>query len=62
MFKADVNDKYTKLEIVGDLKDICTDLTHILSAINERLSEKRCTNWAYVPCNVYKRIYGWHLL
>ena len=26
MFKADVNDKYTKLEIVGDLKDICNDL------------------------------------
>lgn len=40
MFKADVNDKYTKLEIVGDLKDICVDLTRILSAINERLSEK----------------------
>jgi len=40
MLKADVNDKYTKLEIVGDMKDICTDLTRILSAINERLSEK----------------------
>lgn len=40
MLKADVNKEFTKLEIVGDLKDICTDLTHILSAINERLSEK----------------------
>lgn len=40
MFKADVNDKYTKLEIVGDLKDICADLSRILVAVNERLSEK----------------------
>lgn len=40
MFKADVNDKYTKIEIVGDLKDICTDLSRILLAVNEKLSEK----------------------
>lgn len=40
MFKADVNDEYTKLEIVGDLKGICTDLANILRAVNERLSEK----------------------
>lgn len=40
MFKADVNDKYTKLEIVGDLKSICTDLSRILLAVNVRLSEK----------------------
>lgn len=40
MLKADVTKEYTKLEIVGDLKDICVDLTHVLSAINERLSER----------------------
>lgn len=40
MLKADVNKEFTKLEIVGDLKDICTDITRILSAVNERLSEK----------------------
>ena len=40
MLKADVTKEYTKLEIVGDLNDICVDLTHVLSAINERLSEK----------------------
>ncbi len=40
MLKAEVTDKYTKLEIVGDLKHICIDLAHILSAVNERLSER----------------------
>ena len=40
MLKAEVNDKTTSIEICGNLQDICVDLTRILSAINERLSEK----------------------
>lgn len=40
MLKAEVTKEYTKLEIKGTLEDICTDLTRIMCAINERLSEK----------------------
>ena len=40
MLKAEVNDKTTSIEICGNLQDMCVDLTRILSAINERLSEK----------------------
>lgn len=40
MLKAEVTKEYTKLEITGTLTDICTDLTNIMRAINERLSDK----------------------
>jgi hypothetical protein len=40
MLKANVNDKETSVEICGSLQDICVDLTRILSAINEKLSDK----------------------
>lgn len=39
MLKAEVNEKTTSIEINGTLPQICTDLTRILSAINERLSQ-----------------------
>lgn len=39
MLKAEVTEKYTKVEIVGSLPTICADVAHILSAINERLTE-----------------------
>ena len=40
MLKAEVTKETTKLEINGTLPDICTDLTNILRAVNERLSER----------------------
>lgn len=40
MLKADVNNEFCKLELCGDLQDICVDLTRVLSAINEKLTEK----------------------
>lgn len=40
MLKAEITKETTKLEIMGTLPDICTDLTNVLRAINERLSEK----------------------
>ena len=40
MLKAEVTKETTTIEIMGTLPEICTDLTNILRAVNERLSEK----------------------
>lgn len=40
MLKSEITKEHTKVEINGTLTDICADLTRILHAINERLSEK----------------------
>lgn len=39
MLKAEINDKVTKIEITGSLANICSDISRIISAINERITE-----------------------
>lgn len=39
MLKAEVTEKYTKIEINATLAQLCSDLTHILRGVNKRLSE-----------------------
>jgi len=40
MLNAEVTKETTKVIIRGDLTDICSDLANIISAINERLTER----------------------